>query len=237
MQVLAIGNSFSQDATRYLHQIARADGVDLTVTNLYIGGCSLFQHFKNIQQDKESYTLEFNGRSTGFYVSIKEALLSREWDVITVQQASFFSFDFNTYQPYINVLSEYIRTYAPKAKLYIHQTWGYETGSARIQKYNYNTYHEMFADVEKAYNQAFEAVRADGIIRSGALMGSLSDHGIEKVHRDTFHASFGIGRYALGLLWYKTLTGNAVAQNTFSDFDSPVTEQEIQIAKTCVEQL
>ena len=29
MRVLAIGNSFSQDATRYLHQIARADGKDV----------------------------------------------------------------------------------------------------------------------------------------------------------------------------------------------------------------
>lgn len=29
MKVLAIGNSFSQDATRYLHQIAKADKFDL----------------------------------------------------------------------------------------------------------------------------------------------------------------------------------------------------------------
>ena len=41
MKVLAIGNSFSQDATRYLHQIAKANQFDLKVVNLYIGGCSL----------------------------------------------------------------------------------------------------------------------------------------------------------------------------------------------------
>ena len=29
MQVLSIGNSFSQDAQRYLHQISEADGVDI----------------------------------------------------------------------------------------------------------------------------------------------------------------------------------------------------------------
>ena len=44
MNILAIGNSFSQDATTYLHQVAKADGEDITVINLYIGGCSLYKH-------------------------------------------------------------------------------------------------------------------------------------------------------------------------------------------------
>ena len=38
MNILTIGNSFSDDATRYLHQIARKDGVDLQVANVSIGG-------------------------------------------------------------------------------------------------------------------------------------------------------------------------------------------------------
>ena len=237
MKVLAIGNSFSQDATRYLHQIAKADGVELTVVNLFIGGCNLFRHFRNIQRDLKEYILEFNGESTDFYVSVKEALLTNEWDVVTLQQASNLSPDFKTYRPYINELADYVRTYAPKAKLYIHQTWGYETGSPRIAGLKYSNYHEMFADIEKAYNQAFDAVKADGIIRSGQLLGDLLNNGIEKVHRDTFHTAWGVGRYALALLWYKTLTGNSISQNTFSDFDVPITEKEIEIAKRCVEQL
>ena len=48
MKILCIGNSFSEDATRYIHQIARADGYKMKVVNLYIGGCSFSQHFKNI---------------------------------------------------------------------------------------------------------------------------------------------------------------------------------------------
>ena len=34
MNILAIGNSFSQDATRYLHQMAEADGGTLHIANL-----------------------------------------------------------------------------------------------------------------------------------------------------------------------------------------------------------
>jgi hypothetical protein len=41
MKILAIGNSFSDDATGWLHQIAKAGGVDLKAVSLCIGGCPL----------------------------------------------------------------------------------------------------------------------------------------------------------------------------------------------------
>ena len=126
MNILAIGNSFSQDALRYLHNIAKSDNYDLTVVNLYIGGCPLSQHYKNMLEDNKTYLMEFNGQETLFYVSIKEALLSRDWDYISLQQVSNQSIDYETYQPYLIELSAYIKKYAPKAKQIIHQTWSYE---------------------------------------------------------------------------------------------------------------
>lgn len=237
MNILAIGNSFSQDASRYLHQIARADGVDLNVANLFIGGCSLYTHFKNMKGDLKAYHLGFNGFGTGFMVSIKEALLSQEWDVITLQQASPLSYQFESFMPYITELADYVREYCPKAKLYIHQTWGYETGSEKLINRGYSTYNEMFKDVESAYNKAFETINADGMLRSGSLIKALQEKGIEKVHRDASHLHLGVSRYAVALLWYKTLTGNSIMENTFSDFDVPVSDEEIKIAKNCVENL
>ena len=68
-------------------------------------------------------------------------------------------------------------------------------------------------------------------------MQKLIMAGIPKVHRDTFHASYGLGRYAIGLLWYKVLVGNDVSENTFDDFDEVVSEHEIKIAKQCVQEL
>ena len=78
MEILAIGNSFSQDATRYLHRIARAAGVTLNVTNLYIGGCSLERHYRNMLSGERAYKLECNGEQTGFPVSLEEALYNRK---------------------------------------------------------------------------------------------------------------------------------------------------------------
>ena len=56
-------------------------------------------------------------------MSIKQALQSDIWDVVTLQQASSLSVDYNTYQPYLNTIADYVHIHAPKAKIMIHQTW------------------------------------------------------------------------------------------------------------------
>lgn len=238
MNVLAIGNSFSQDATRYLHQIAAADGVTLHIANLYIGGCSLERHYRNMLSSERAYELQYNGQLTGFKVSLQEALLNRSWDVVTLQQASHHSMDADSYFPYIADLFAFVKKCVPKAKILIHQTWAYEDGSDRLYNVaHFNTAAEMFAAVELAYAHAHATLGSDGIIPSGQLFRSLLDNGVPQVHRDTYHASRGLGRYALGLLWYRILTGNSVSENDFHHFDEPIPEDQIRIVKKCVDSL
>ena len=238
MNILSIGNSFSQDAQRYLHQIAKADGFTLNSFNLYIGGCSLSFHYRNMINEQRAYTLEMNGESTGFNVSLKEALLNRDWEVVTIQQVSHQSPYYETYQPYLDKLVEYIRLCVPKAKVAIHQTWAYEQDSNRLNaELGYKNHTDMFEDIKNSYAKATEAVKADLFIPSGELFQKLISSGIEKVHRDTFHASLGLGRYALGLLWYYVLTGNSISNNTFNSFDENVSEDKLEIVKNCVKKL
>ena len=59
MKVLAIGNSFSNDAMRYLHGIAKADGVDMKTVNLFIGGCPLLKQYANIHKEPGGYDFLF----------------------------------------------------------------------------------------------------------------------------------------------------------------------------------
>ncbi len=238
MDILSIGNSFSQDAQRYLHRIAAADGVELRTFNLYIGGCPLSKHFRNMLSEQRAYTLEMNGTSTKFKVSLKEALLNREWDIITVQQASHLSTDYDTYQPYLDELVKYIRRYVPKAKIAVHQTWAYEQGCKRLhEKMNYGDYKEMLRDIQCAYQEAAEEIRADYLIPSGEVFGAMLEKGIESVHRDGFHAALGLGRYALGLTWYRFLTGRDASENTFQTFDEEVSAEQMAIAKQCVSEI
>ena len=234
MEVLSIGNSFSSDGQRYVHEIAKTDGVAISTYNLYIGGCALSQHFRNMMKDEKAYGLVVNGANTGFKVSLEEALLNRDWDVVTIQQASTKSPCYESYQPYLDKIIEYVRLLVPKAKIAIQQTWAYEQGSAKLESIGYSDHKKMFADVKEAYQKAAKDIKADIVIPSGEVFQKILESGIEKVHRDTFHASYGLGRYALGLTWYKTLTGNDVMNNTFCNFDEEVSKEEIEIAKKCV---
>ena len=236
MNILAIGNSFSQDATRYIHSIARADGMQLSVANLYIGGCSLERHFRNMHSGEKVYDLEYNGQQTGFKVSMKEALLNRKWDVITLQQCSPTCYEADSYYPYITALAEYVRTFQPKAKLLIHQTWSYEENSQRLITHaKGQTAREMLDGLVAANANAAKAINADGIIPSGEMLWRLHEKGFAPIHRDTFHLGKGIPRYAVGLLWYRLLTGNGVLENTFCDLDTETTSEEIRLAKEVVE--
>lgn len=232
MKVLAIGNSFSQDATRYLHNIAKADDMDLMVVNLMIGGCSLRRHYNNVLENKNDYSFEFNGEKTNLPVTVKDALLSNEWNYVTIQQVSSQSPDFSTYEPYLKTIAEYIRKYAPTAKILIHQTWAYEDESKRLtEELGYVSSDKMYNDLEKAYKCAKEEIGAFGIIPSGYAFECAKELNIYPLHRDTFHSSFGIGRYIVALTWYKYLTGNDIMQNTFCDFDEEISEENIVLCK------
>lgn len=231
MQILSIGNSFSQDAQTYLYRMAK----ELFSVNLYIGGCSLERHYRNMLGDKREYSLEVCNVRTGFTMSIKEALLSRSWDVVTLQQVSSQSFQYESYMPYIEALAAYVRKMCPKAKLYIHETWGYESGTERIEKMGFRTMEEMSEKVFATYARVAESIGADGIIPAGHGLLALSHAQDKPVHRDGGHADLGIGRYLLGCIWYETLTGQP-ASAEFTDFDTEVTPQQAALVRKIAHQ-
>ena len=56
IKILAIGNSFSQDAIETnLLELAQAENIKVVIGNLYIGGASLDLHWNNAKDDKAAY--------------------------------------------------------------------------------------------------------------------------------------------------------------------------------------
>jgi hypothetical protein len=53
-------------------------------------------------------------------------------------------------------------------------------------------------------------------------------------HRDTFHASLGAGRYALGLLWFAMLTKRSIDDGSFADLDVPEEAETLEKVKIAV---
>lgn len=215
MKILSIGNSFSQDAQRWLYDIAATDGFELETVNLYIGGCSLEMHCNNALTDEPLYDMEGNGGEFIKRVSLSDALEAGNYDVITVQQASHFSGQPQTYVPYIIKLAEYVRAKQKDAKIYFHKTWSYETDSDHGGFITYNR------DQKEMYRRLSDASEMASILIGAPIIpvGDAIQHLRENVEefdyqngglslcRDGFHLSFDYGRFTAAAVWYKTLTG------------------------------
>ena len=84
LRILAIGNSFSQDAVeQYLYELFATSGQKVIIGNLYIGGCSLQKHYDNISGDKAAYEYRkvVDGQKTNRTgVKISSALEEEPWD-------------------------------------------------------------------------------------------------------------------------------------------------------------
>ncbi len=222
MKILAIGNSFSEDATAYLYQIGNAGGYNLKVVNLYIGGCSLERHWNNVMGDIADYDYQLNGSHTDRKISIKQALMEEKWDIVTLQQCSGQSGLTESYYPYIEKLSEYVSSLVPGAKQWIHKTWAYEKDSDHGD-YGYYNYSQdkMYEDLTKAYDLATQKLSLPMIPCGDIIqyLRSLPDfdygNGGRSLCRDGFHMDIPYGRYALALVWYRTLLHGDILSNAF----------------------
>lgn len=230
MKILSIGNSFSEDAQRYLHAMAAHEGIDLLCANLYIGGCTLETHYDNLINETRPYEYSENAvflrKST-----LKDGIAAHEWDIITLQQASYFSYKDESFYPYINELAAYLRKNCPKAKIYIHETWSY-SGKERLTAQKFGTHGDMFSYVERAYRKAEKEISADGFIPAGETLERLQNRGFD-IHRDGSHASLGLGRFAVALTWLGALYGFDVTKASYKEFERFVSDAEYAAAIEC----
>lgn len=167
LRVLLIGNSFSQNATRYLNQIAEEGGFSLRIGRAELGGCSLQRHWDSVAVNLQD-TLRgrpYKGKS------LQELLSNDKWDVITIQQFSLLSGDEKTYQPYANKLFEFIKTLQPQAEVVIHQTWPYRIDAKSFGKIDgekrANSQKEMWKKSRTAYRKLAEDLGGLRIIPVG----------------------------------------------------------------------
>lgn len=210
IKILAIGNSFSQDATALLQLLTN----ELFVRNLYIGGCSLERHCKNIDEDAAEYDFEENGGSLRpEKISIKEALESETWDYVTVQQVSGLSGKKESYYPYLKKLIEYVRRFTD-AEILLHQTWAYEKGSEHPDFVLYDRDQATMWKQIKATTEEIAAKEKMRLIPVGQVVQNLRENplfDLEKgglsLNRDGFHLSFNYGRLAAAAVWCKFFTG------------------------------
>ena len=215
ISVLMIGNSFSVDAARYTHQLSLGTDVEIELGVLYVGGCSLEQHVNFIKEGSSPYEWFINGESTGRYISLKDALLMKKWDYITLQQVSVFSGLIDTFYPYINQLVDYVREYQKESVLVLHKTWPYENGFENInfEHYGYDR-KTMYTCINKTYEQIKKDLGIDIVIRSGDIVEAAIEKYGEHFHKDGFHLN-DEGRYLAALGFIHTFNGNKIINELY----------------------
>ena len=223
MNVLAIGNSYSSDGTRYLHQLAESCGESISIANLYIPGCSLHRHFINMHSEEAAYVYERNGVITERYISLQEALREEQWDIVTIQQASGFSGMPESYEPYGGELLALVKSHVPNAKLFFHMTWAYELDSDHPHFAHYeNSQQQMYRGITHAA-ESYAKENGLGLIPAGHVIQTLRtlppfDYAAGGISlcRDGFHMSLDYGRYAVAAAWAEILLGGDVTEATFA---------------------
>lgn len=221
IRVLAIGNSFSEDAVeQYLYELAADQGDSLVIGNAYIGGCSIDTHFDNLKTDKAAYRFRkvIGGvRSEQRQVTLRMIIQDEQWDIISLQQASQLSGVFTSFSN-LAQFKRLIQSYTTNlhVKFVWHMTWAYAEGftSDRFEYYGFSQ-RRMYDAITAVVQQVMPAVGIKKIIPSGTAIQLARISLGDSLTRDGYHLNYTIGRYTAACTWCEFLTGRNVKKNKF----------------------
>lgn len=239
VKVLAIGNSFSEDAIENsLFDLAREKGIKMVVGNLYIGGAPLTLHVKNTRENNSVYAYRKTSvdgtRSATPRVSIERALADEDWDYISFQQASPLSGQLTTVTESLPELLDYVkaRSRNPDVKFVYHQTWAYSAHSPHAGFANYEKSQEKM--YQAIVNVSKEVVKMDGIDRvipaGTAIQNARTSFIGDNFDRDGYHLRMPLGRYVAACTWFEKLFGIPVTGMKYKP--GGVSEKEKSVAQS-----
>ncbi|MBB2952679.1 MULTISPECIES: DUF4886 domain-containing protein [unclassified Sphingobacterium] len=236
IRILAIGNSFSEDAIENnLFELANARGKKIVIGNLYIGGAPLELHVKNALGDSSAYSYrkvdESGAKSVHEHMKISAALLDEPWDYISFQQASPLSGKYDTYAKDLPLLYAYVKEHVkyPETKYILHQTWAYQhdsdhSGFSLYERNQEQMYKAIVSTSEKVYKWGnFSILIPCGTAIQNARTTYVGDH----FTRDGYHLNLNYGRFIAACVWYEALFKEDVRNNAFVPLSISYVESKI----------
>ncbi len=235
-KVLAIGNSFSNNAMTYLYEIADNYGVEnIILGTLYIGGADLSQHANYAETNKDAY--EYIKNNNGIKTSISEktildGLLDEDWDIIVLQQASGPAGRPNLYEPHLTNLLTYVNQHKTNenARIFWYLTWAHQANSIDAEFPIYMCDQQLMYDL--IINAYIEKVKAHeeitGLIPTGTALQNVRTSTIgDTLTSDGYHLSRTRGCFIAGLSWFKAITMFDISKITY--FPYTLNENEFEI--------
>ena len=197
VKILTIGNSFAENATTYLEQMAASvPGYAIEVTKANIGGCSLERHSSLIEACEEDPSLKPYGNE----FCLHELLVREPYDFVTIQQVSSQSWRPDSFEPYAGQIIQLIRELAPQAQILIHQTWAYDEDCVRLENWDLSK-----AEMHRRLVESYDKLASDynlEILPSGEAfyVSFAKDPELNLWKSDNYHANEN-GCYLAGAVW------------------------------------
>ena len=216
VRVLAIGNSFSQDAVeQYLWELANEAGIKMVIGNAYRGGQGFQSHWIDVTEANNTfeYRKVVDGRrSNRPRTALSDIIKDEPWQYITFQQVSQESGLTATFEPYLTYLIEYTQEQQtnPNAAFGYHQTWAYSHDSTHGGFANYgNRQDVMYDSICQAVQYALQThPEFKFVVPSGtAIQNARTTYLGDNMNRDGYHLDFKMGRYTAACAWFETITG------------------------------
>ena len=215
LRILSVGNSFSMDQQTYVHQMAKTAGLDITVINAYIGGCTFGTHLRELLSSNYQYQLNGcevieNGWSLDRFIELGN------WDFITFQPGTHGLTRLLPEEPYyLTQLLEYVKhkNNDQNTKYVLNFSWSDGDSSTRsfFNEYFGRSRDSMLGEFVKIAKSAVEN-GVKYIIPGGyAVENGYKVYG-NRMYRDGFHAS-ELARYMHACLWFEFFTGLEVPES------------------------
>ncbi len=222
LRVLAIGNSFSQDATEYLWDILNSAGIDAVVGDLYNAGCTMERHLEFAGNGTEGYTYyKFSpkGRTARQSTSLRFAADDEDWKVVTIQEASRRSGVPEAYETWLSRMIELAHSVKPDVRIFWHMTWAYQSDSPNSHFPEYEKDQALMYSKIAGCVGKFVAPepRIGGVIPVGTAVQNARTSFIgDRLTRDGSHLDLYFGRFVAALCWACVLTGRPPEDFSFN---------------------
>lgn len=238
LNILLVGNSFSNNTKEYLYEIFTSLGFKkVKIGNLYYPGCSLDQHYSFGRNDQPVYdyskTTEAGSWQTKPFCTMISALEDESWDYISLQQQSANAGQIDSFSNLDNLM-EFIQKYIKnsKFKFVFNMTWSYGD-SFRSEKfrdfYNYDQMQMFKAILEVAKKIILPHPKIEIMIPNFMSIQNTKTSKIsDKLYEDGLHLNKGVGSFIAGLTFATFLVKTSPEKINYKP--SIITDEELQIA-------
>ena len=222
IKILTFGNSYSNDAYEWLYPIFKSAGYsDVVLGHVLNGGCNINNHWSNVDGDTENdfgaaYCEIYNGKrlpelnreKMPLRDMYEQAISAHEWDYVVIQHGPKHVEIRDSYS-HLRDFLDFIKAHlkSDKTKFLYQMIWKYNdnvAGGSTAAVY------EDIVDITKNIilsEPEFSGVIPAATMRQNIMSSYLCD---KDISRDYGHMSLGLGRYALGLLWYTYISGGRI---------------------------